>query len=164
MRNGKNYQKRILVTTPKFANLNSVKAGSVASASNIQHSRSELSAMFKDKESAESVRILPVPKDVDALMSVGFDMARAALITENALNDLKMLDPLLYEKMKVLSEGKASLLLIMAVPEDSEKDIEQIVEIIKNMPDDPDGKNIIKMLDLDGWKSVNSSESLNMEE
>jgi len=164
MRNGKNYQKRILVTTPKFANLNSVKAGPVASASNIQHSRSELSAMFKDKESAESVRILPVPKDVDALMSVGFDMARAALITENALNDLKMLDPLLYEKMKVLSEGKASLLLIMAVPEDSEKDIEQIVKIIKNMPDDPDGKNIIKMLDLDGWKSVNSSESLNMEE
>jgi len=163
MRNGKDYQKRILVTTPKFANLNSVKAGPVASASNIEHTRNELGEMFKDKGSAESVRILPVPKDVDALMSVGFDMARAALITENALNDLKMLDPLLYEKMKILSEGKASLLLILAVPEDSEKNAEDIVKIIKKMPDDPDGKNIIKMLDLDGWKPLNSSDTLNVE-
>jgi hypothetical protein len=163
MRNGKDYQKRILVATPKFANMDAVKAGPVASASNIQHTRSELDAMFGKKGIAESTRILPVPKDVDALMSVGFDMARAALITENALNDLKMLDPLLYEKMKVLAEGKAGLLLILAAPKDFVQDTDQVIQIIKKMPNDPDGKNIIKMLDLDGWKTVNSSDSLNVE-
>lgn len=163
VRNGKNYERRILVGGSKTADLKSVKRGPVASASNETHTKSVLRELFADKSTVDSVRVLKVPKDIDALMSVGFGMSKCALITENALNNLKMMDPVLHSKLKPLAKGNDSLLLILAVPEDFAGHAEKIVKIIKNMPDDPDGVNIIKMLDLDGWKRIEPSDKSKLE-
>ena len=163
MRNGKDYQKRILVTSTKFADMKHTEKGPVASASNIPHTRSVLKEMFENKAVAESVMILKVPKDVDALMSVGFDMSKAALITENAFNNLKMLDPELHGKMKMLVEGKESLLQVLAVPQAFQNEANALIQIIKKMPDDSDGMNLIKMFDLDSWKKADSSDNSKLE-
>ena len=163
VRNGKNYERRILVAGSKIATLKSVKRGPVASASNEIHTKSVLRELFADKTTADSVRVLKVPKDVDALMSVGFGMSKSALITENALNNLKMMDPVLHSKLKPLAKGNDSLLLVLAVPESFAGRAERIVKIIKNMPNDPAGMNIIKMLDLDGWKRIEPSDKSKLE-
>ncbi|GEM_PF-300109 len=162
VRNGQNHQKRILVAG-KSDNMNSVVKGPVASASDIAYTRNVLRDMFADKNAADIVRILTVPKEIDALMSVGFKMSKSALITENALSNLKMLDPRLHSKMKTITEGKASLLPILAVPESFVKDAEKIVQIIKDLPNDSAGTNIVKMLDLDGWKTIDSSDKQKLE-
>jgi hypothetical protein len=163
VRDGKNYQKRILVTDAKYNNLGAVEKGPVASASNELHTRSLLRDMFADKNAADSVRILSVPKDIDALMSIGFGVSKCALITESAFNNSKELDPVLYKNTKTLAEGKASLLLILAAPDNIPQNAENLVKIIKSMPNDPGGTNVIKMLDLDGWEPVDPSDKSKLE-
>lgn len=163
IRNGKEYQKRILVASSRYHNINDIKAGPVASSSNIPFTRSILKEMFNKKSTADSIRILKVPKDIDALMSVGFEMSKSALITESTLENLKNTDPVLYKKIKTLAVGKESLLLILAVPENFIKEAEKLTNLIQNMPKNPDGMDIIKMLDLDGWKTIKQLDNLKLE-
>jgi hypothetical protein len=155
--NGKNSQKRILLSGEKTPDTDAAMKGTIASSSNIEYTKAIIREMLVKKEAADSLRILTVPKDVDALMSVGFDMAKAALTTEAAFNTLKTLDPILYKKLKILSEGKESLLPILAAPKDFAPEAEKIVNILKNMSNDSAGMNIIKMLDLDGFKPFDPS-------
>ena len=163
MQNGKKYQKRILVARGKSANINSVKTGRIASASSVKHTCGVLMGMLKEKNAVDRIKILTVPKDIDALMSVGFGMSIFALTTRNSLNKLNMVNSILYKKMKILSESKEALLLILAVPKTFSKDAEKMVNIIKNMPDNPDGKKKIRMLGLDGWQKLDSSDRLKLE-
>lgn len=154
---GKNSQKRILVGGEKTPDLDAAMKGTIASSSNAEYSKSIIRDMTDKKEAADAVKILPVPKEVDALMSVGFDMAKAALTTESAFNTLKNIDPVLHKKLRILAEGKESLLPILAIPQDFAGEAEKIIGIIKNMPNDSAGMNIIKMLDLDALKPFDLS-------
>jgi len=157
-RNGQKYQKRVLVTKDK-----SVKTGRIASASSIEHTSSYLRSMLKGKETIDKIKILTVPKDIDALMSVGFGMSRMALTSGSALDELKKVNPTLHQKMKILAEGEESLLLIVAVPKGFSKEAEKIVAVFQNMAADPDGKEKLMMLGLDGWQPLGPSEKLKLE-
>lgn len=157
-RKGKKYQKRVLIGRDK-----TVRVGRIASASSVQHTISCLQAMLKGRYAADKTRILMVPKDIDALMSVGFGMSKLALTTSNALDALKMANPILYQKMEILAEGEGSLLLILAVPERFTKDTKKVVTIIQNMAKDPDGKEKLRMLGLDGWQTLNPSDKSKLE-
>jgi hypothetical protein len=96
-------------------------------------------------------------------MSVGFGMSELALTTRNALDELQTVNPTLCQKMKVLGEGDESLLLIVAVPERFIKDAQGIIAAIKNMPTDPDGRENLRMLGLDGWQPIDPSDKLKLE-
>ncbi|MCP4346695.1 MAG: phosphate/phosphite/phosphonate ABC transporter substrate-binding protein [Desulfobacterales bacterium] len=158
-RNGKKYQKRILVATNKSAaNTEIAKKGEIASASSEQYTRNTLRMMFGKKEASDSARIFPVPKDMDALLAVGYGVAKSALVTEHALDQLKNSNPKLHMEMKTLAEGRESLLLIVAMPELFVKDAEEIIRILKNMSANQDGREKLKMLGLDRWKSPDSSD------
>ena len=157
-RNGQKYQKRVLVTKDE-----SVKTGRVASASSIEHTSSYLRAMLKGKAIIDEMQVLTVPKDIDALMSVGFGMSKLALTSGNALDELKKINPVLHQKMKIVAEGEESLSLIVAVPEDYRKEAAKIVGIFQNMATDPDGKEKLMMLGLDGWQPLDPSEKLKLE-
>ena len=152
MRNGKKYQQRILVARSTIRDMEAIVSGRIASASSIQHTKSVLMGMYKEKDSSEKLKILTVPKDIDALMSVGFGMSKAALTTRNAFEELKLVNPTLHKKMKILAEGRESLLLILAVPETFAEHAVQPVNVIKSMAMNPDGKKKIRMLGLDGWQ------------
>ena len=157
-RNGQKYQKRVLVTKDK-----SVKTGRIASASSIEHTSSYLRAMLKGKEIIDNIQVLTVPKDIDALMSVGFGMSRMALTSGSALDELEKVNPTLHQKMKIVAEGAESLSLIVAVPKGFSKGAEKIVAVFQNMAADPDGKEKLMMLGLDGWQTLDPSEKLKLE-
>ena len=157
-RNGKKYEERILVASDE-----TVKVGSIASASSIQHTDSCLQTMLKDKSAVDITSILTVPKDIDALMSVGFGMSKFALTTRNTLTELKMANPMLYQKLKILAEGEEALLLVVAIPEQFTQDVKGIVTIIQNMAADPDGKERLRMIEIDGWQALDPSDRLKLE-
>ncbi|MDM8517757.1 hypothetical protein QUF76_16295 [Desulfobacterales bacterium HSG16] len=159
IREGAKYQKRVLVSNEKNPGADYGKLEPVASSSNIEDTRSVLADILKNKHYASSIRILTVPKDVDALMSVGFEMAKAALVTEYSINNLKMIDPVLHSGLNLLGEGEKSLVLILAETGNNEKHNEKIVKIIKNMPD-----HIKRMLDLDGWQVIKPADISILEE
>jgi hypothetical protein len=164
VKNDQKYQKRILVTSDSSADIESVKTGQIASASSVQHTISTLREIFTGGEAAaESFKILTVPKDIDALMSVGFGMAKSALTTESSLDNLKMLNPPLYKKMRILGESEESLLLVVAVPETFAESAEGVVNILQEMSTNPDGEKRIRMLGLDGWQLLDSSDESKLE-
>jgi hypothetical protein len=163
VRNGQKIQKRILVASDGSADVASVKTGQIASASSPQHTLSTLKEMFKGQDSGENFKILTVPKDIDALMSVGFGMAQSALITESALDTLKTLNSPLYKKLKTLAESEESLLLILAAPESFVERAGELIEIFQTMSTSPEGQEKIRMLGLDGWQPLDSSDESKLE-
>ena len=157
-RNGQKYQKRILVTKDE-----SIKTGRVASASSIEHTSSYLKAMLKGEKVIDNFQVLTVPKDIDALMSVAFGMSKLALTSKNAFEELNKVNPSLYKKMKILAEGEESLSLIIAIPKSFSKESEKLVALLQDMATDPDGKEKLMMLGLDGWQPLNPSDKLKLE-
>jgi hypothetical protein len=104
-----------------------------------------------------------VPKDIDALMSVGFGMAKLAFASKNAFDELKGVNPRLCSKMKILVEGEETLLLIVALPQGFKENSKKTIDMIKNMQMDSDGKRRIRMLGLDGWQDLDSSDCSKLE-
>ncbi len=162
VRNGKKYQRKILVADEKAPDIETAKPGLIASASSLQYTLSVLKRMLK-KYAAHPFRVLTVPKDIDALMSVGFGMAKLAFASENAFQELKGVNPRLCRKMKILAEGEKSLLLIVAQPQGFAKSGLEALHIIKNMAQNPDGRKRIHMLGLDGWADLDASDRLELE-
>ncbi len=157
-RNGKKYQERILVASDE-----KMRVGRIASASSIQHTRSCLQEMLKGNFIVDIRNILTVPKDIDALMSVGFGMSQFALTTKSTFTELRIANPMLHQKLKILAEGEESFLLIVAIPEQFTQEVKDIVAIIQNMAADPDGKERLRMIDIDGWQALDSSDRLKLE-
>lgn len=162
-RKNQKYQKRILVSGGPTSEIESIKSARIASASNPQHTISVLMEMLKENYSREHFRILTVPKDIDALMSVGFGMATYALSTGNSFEELRQANPTLCSKMSILAEGEQSLLLVLAVPEGYNQDSEKMVSILKGMSTNAEGKQKIRMLGLDGWQKLDPLDEQKLE-
>lgn len=161
VRNGKKYQRKILVSGEKPADIEA-KPGLVASASSLQYTTSALKRMLK-KFAEHPFQVLTVPKDIDALMSVGFGMAKLAFASQNVFDELKGVNPRLCSKMKVVAEGEETLRLILALPQGFTANRKKMVDMIKNMAMDSDGKRRIRMLGLDGWQELDSSDRSRLE-
>ncbi len=157
-RNGEKLQTRVLVARKSCPDLQAACQG-LATASSRLHTLSILKGLAKE----DSIKILTVPKDIDALMSVGFGMAKSALTNKNSFKKLKDLNPVLYREMKVIAEGNQSHLLVLAVSNDKSKKHKNLQKIIKAMPSDPEGLKLIRMLGMDGWQDVNKKDLIMLE-
>jgi hypothetical protein len=162
VRNGQKYQRKILVADKKAPDIEAAKPGLIASASNLQYTFTVLRGMFK-KHTDYPFNVLTVPKDIDALMSVGFGMAKLAFASRNAFDELKGVNPKLCTRLKIVAEGEEALLLILALPQGFAADRKKTVDIIKNMPMDPDGMKRVRMLGLDGWQELDASDRSKLE-
>jgi hypothetical protein len=147
---GQVIQRRILVGKGKTASLNGPERGRVASAGSVEHTRAILALLAPETGFADSVRILRVPKDIDALMSVGFGMSRWAVATSRSLDRLKAVNPVLYKELKILAEGAPTRLLIVAAPRGGP--VSKPAAVLMGMNNDPAAKRALKMLNLDGFR------------
>lgn len=157
VRNGKTRQKRILVSR-KSVDLQTAKTGRVASASSVVHTKRVLGEIFGNSASARPSNILIVPKDIDALMSVCFSMSSlSALTTENSFDRIRKTNSNLVANIDILAQTRDSLLLIICASQSS-GDVEKKSGIILDMASDPVGGNLIKMMGLDGWQKITSTD------
>lgn len=163
LRNRKISQKNLLVSSGTV-DLTTVLGGRIASASSEHYSKTLLGQMLHDQTLLPQLKILTVPKDIDALMSLGFGMAKAALTTDYSLNTLNMLNPALYKQMKILAESDETLLLIVAMAKESLEDVQPLMKVLQEMPTTPNGKKNMRMLGLDEWYPLNSSEIAELEQ
>ncbi|QTA80700.1 Uncharacterized protein dnl_30120 [Desulfonema limicola] len=158
VRKGKTHQKRILAAD-NLSDLQSAAAGQIASATSIEHTVDELVFIFKQR--IDPRKILKVPRDIDALMSVGIGISQSALAAESSLEKLHNIHPSLFKKIKILAAGNPSWLLIVSVHKEFRQDAGSIIEVLKNMPDDPSAESRIKMLGLDRWENIEDTGRLN---
>ncbi|GJQ49055.1 MAG: hypothetical protein HKUEN01_14410 [Candidatus Kuenenia stuttgartiensis] len=152
--------RRIFSTSRIINDISMLSGMNVASASSEDYTKNVLIQMFGENKGAvaSSIKILSVPKEIDALMSVGFGMADAAVTTDSSLAKLSVINRKLYDTLKQLLISNETLLPIVAVPKPQDENHKKLAKIIKDMEAAVEGKNKLSMLGFDGWKILNASE------
>ncbi len=156
---GKSIQKKILSTKKDIQVRADLSSQTIASAGSEEYTRNILRQIFGDEENiVESIRILTVPKEIDALMAVSFGMAKGALTTESSLDKLADMNPKQYEMLHKLAESEETLFPIVALPDSADDKVKALIIVLEEMGKNPEGQQKLKMLGLDGWKKLEASE------
>lgn len=101
-----------------------------------------------------TVRLLMVPKDIDALMAVGFGMADGAIASELSLNKLSTLYQQQYQQLENWGVSNERTRITLAVPKAVSASLEQAVQAIYVMEKSIAGRIRLGLLGLDGWQPV----------
>ncbi|MGR3319467.1 MAG: PhnD/SsuA/transferrin family substrate-binding protein [Candidatus Anammoxibacter sp.] len=151
---GKTTQKKILSAKKNISDVKMLEGARIASAGSDEYTRNLLKQMLgrENEKLVDSFQLLVVPKDIDALISVGFGLADAALTTENSLDMLSSINPRLRGKLVTVASSKEILLPIIAIHEGLTPDIVKLLVALRNMPDSKEGNKGMQILGLDGWK------------
>lgn len=120
--------------------------GVVTSAYDKEYTNELLSGMTK--ENSKELSILRVPKEIDALMSVGFGMSKFALVSKDSFTLLQNINPVLSRDLKTYYESEPEYRMFMACNE-ADKEENRVVTIFKNMEQTDKGKNILNMIGID---------------
>lgn len=153
---GKTTQKKILSCKKNISNIKMLKGARIASAGSDDYTRNLLIEMLGkgNKELVDSFQLLGVPKDIDALISVGFGLAEAALTTENSLEMLSSINLRLHKKLITLASSEDILLPVVAVPKNCNPQVIKLSVLLKGMATTKEGNKGISILGLDEWKKL----------
>ena len=92
--------------------------------------------------------LLKVPKDIDALMSVGYGMSQFASVSKESFKLLQKSNSTLTKDMRIYSESDPNYRMLVAVNKENSKD-ENFIRIFTNMNKSKNGKSILKLLGID---------------
>lgn len=104
--------------------------------------------MISDLTLDNSLNILNVPKEIDALMSVGFGMSKFALVSKESFELLKKANSFLTSTMQVYKESKPSFRMLIA-SKLKEKYHKELADIFTSMDQKIEGKKILDLLGVD---------------
>jgi hypothetical protein len=153
MAKGEFLQRKVL-TTRDAADPEGLRGATVAGAGTEDYLRNLLRQMLGPDSEAlvNSMKLLTVPKDLDALLAVGFGMAKAAVSSEGSLSKLAMVNPMQKAQLKTLAASDKSFLLVAAVPKQAQTQEALLIKAVESMPKQPAGEKNLRLLGLDGWK------------
>lgn len=163
MINGKVTQRKIISTKREVTLshlLESTNIASIASAGSDKYTRNMLKQLW-DKENTSvlnSLQILSVPNDIDALIAVGFGLAKASLTTEYSIDMLAAINPKLSRSLVTVAISDEALLPIVVIPQNHDHEILRLLSLIEFMGQEKRGKIRFQMLGLDGWKRIDTKE------
>ncbi len=149
-------QSKILSAKIETTDISMLQHSTIASSGTENYTRSLLKQMLgaNQQNLIDNINILTVPKDIDALMAVGFGMANAAISAESSLDKLAKINPNQFQQLHTLGKSKASYLLVAATLEAPNQAEQQLLEILKKMSKDESGEKNLRLLGLDEWKSL----------
>lgn len=107
-------------------------------------------------ESIDQLSLLQVPKDIDALMSVGFSLADLALATDDSFATLSALYNDQYPKLHVIGRSRPLKRMILVLPHNRLAGFSSIEETLQQMPETPLGKRVMKLIGLDSWQVISN--------
>lgn len=153
---GRSLHKKVLSAKLKINNIALLKDTVIAGAGSEEYIRSALLEILGDKNETliKTLKILTVPKDIDAVMAVGYGMASAALSAENSLANLATVNPKQFQQLHVLGYSKESYLLVAATLEKPDDQETKLLELLKKMSTNSIGENNLKLLGIDGLKPI----------
>lgn len=151
-------QQRKVLSAHDAGDAAALQGATVAGAGTEDYLRNLLRQMLGAEREAlvASIKLLTVPKDIDALMAVGFGMAKGAISSEGSLRKLALINPKQHGQLKSLASSEKSFLLIAAVPKQARSEDASLIKVIEGMSQQPDGEKKLKMLGLDGWKRIDT--------
>jgi hypothetical protein len=160
--NGSSTYTKVLSTKKNIKNINKLHKKRIASSGDKSYTNDVLQNMTK--YSKVKFKVLTVPKDIDALMSVLFGMAHGALTARHSLDTLSNLNPKKYRLLRQHAESKAIILPVIVVHKPIMKSsTKKFLTVIENLANSTNGEEILGMLGWDGWQKINSIDSLEMQ-
>lgn len=156
---GKTIQERILVSKID-GDVTSLERFSVASAYSQAYSESLLARLLPPRQETGEVQfqILFVPKEIDALMAVGFGLAQAALTSRTSLEMLGTINPRMNASLSVAAVSYKSLLPLVAVLSHDGTFSKDAVALFEQMTDSREGRQCIDIMGVDRWKKLDPSD------
>ncbi|WP_294962991.1 hypothetical protein [Sulfurimonas sp.] len=133
--------------------------GIVTSAYDDEYTK-ELLSMITQNHS-DFLSVLIVPKEIDALMSVGFGMSKFALVSRDSLSLLKKINPFLAKSLKVYKESNPTYRMFVASNKMDEEKL-KLISIFENMNLNNNGKDVLKMIAIDKLIVLNADDLKNI--
>ena len=100
------------------------------------------------------LRQLKVPKEIDALMSVGYGMSQFATVSKSSFNLLQKTNKPLTHNMRVYSESDPKYRMLVAVNKRFVKD-KNFIKIFSDMSKSSKGQRVLKLLKIDNIVKLN---------
>lgn len=155
---------QVLSTKKNVKDINQLQGKRIASAASEEYTKNILENMAQQElKVGVSFEVLTVPKDIDALMSVLFGMAQGALTASNSLTTLATLNPKKAQLLRQQAKSEAVMLPLVVAYSPLSKSSTSLLDVIKNMPDSPAGKEILGRLGLNGWRKLTSADLQQLE-
>jgi hypothetical protein len=132
----------------------------IAGASSEVFMREVLQGMVgkEHRQAIDAAKVLIVPKDLDALMAVGYGMASAAFVSEKSFDQLQRINPTLAGQLTAVARSEEILRLIVAARPGHDADVSKFLDIVAGMEHTPEGERGLQLLGLDGWKRLSEAE------
>ena len=102
------------------------------------------------------LRLLKVPKEIDALMSVGYGMSQFASVSKGSFKLLQKTNSSLTKDMRIYSESDPNYRMLVAVNKESIED-QDFIRIFTNMNKSKNGQSILKILGIDNIVKLNKT-------
>ncbi|WP_250656229.1 PhnD/SsuA/transferrin family substrate-binding protein [Alkalimarinus coralli] len=153
VKNGSNTYRKFLVARKADA---TIEAMTIATSGSRPLSRSILSDIYPNQtpQTLAKPNFLIVPKDIDALMAVGFGLADAALATELSLETLSTLYTNQYQQLHILGESRPLKRLLVVYHKELTPLKAKAINTLGNMSESRKGKQALNILGLNGWQQV----------
>lgn len=153
---GNTMQRKVLSAKKDIVNVAMLKNSVVAAAGSEEYVHSILKQILGKEQEVllNDIKILIVPKDIDAVMAVGFGMATAAISAESGLDKLAMINPKQFKELHSLGFSEKDYLLIAATLKKPDQQERQVLEELRKMSETDAGVTNLKMLGIDGWRAV----------
>ncbi|WP_333874111.1 PhnD/SsuA/transferrin family substrate-binding protein [Methylobacter sp.] len=153
---GNTMQRKVLSTKKDITDVAMLKNTVVAGAGSEEYIHSVLKQILGKEQEAllKDIKILLVPKDIDAIMAVGFGMATAAISAESSLDKLAMINPNQFRELHGLGFSEKDYLLVAATLKKPEQQEAQLLEVLRKMSEADAGEENLKLLGIDGWRAM----------
>ncbi len=153
---GNTLQRKVLSAKKEVTSLSMLKNTVVAGAGSEKYIYSVLQQILGKEQGGllKDIRILTVPKDIDAVMAVSFGMATAAISSESSLDKLAVINPNQFEQLHSLGFSEKSYLLVAATLKKPEAQEAHVLEVLNKMSENTEGEKNLKLLGIDGWKPL----------
>ncbi|MGZ4955551.1 MAG: hypothetical protein ACXV8Q_10600 [Methylobacter sp.] len=155
MSKGHTMQRKVLSAKKGIANVAMLKNTVIAGAGSEEYIYSVLKQIFGNEQEPllKGIKILIVPKDIDAIMAVGYGMASAAISAESSLDKLAMINPNQFRELHRLGFSEKDYFLVAATLKKPEQQEAQLLEVLRKMSDGAGGENL-RLLGIDGWRAL----------
>ncbi|MFC1617428.1 PhnD/SsuA/transferrin family substrate-binding protein [Candidatus Margulisiibacteriota bacterium] len=158
MESSKRNTTKEMLTTRKDRTLeNLLSGGTLATSRSKLFVRKILKELFPNKN-VSKVKIISVPRDLDALISVSYGMAIAAITSKDNFFKMKKIDPLSYKKLKSLAESNEMLRPIVVVYRNQELTYQPLYQVLLKMDKDNKSETLLDLIDFSRWKIIKNKD------
>jgi ABC-type amino acid transport substrate-binding protein len=157
-RGGESTGRKALVARPKVRSVADIPEGSIA-ATVTPSGVTPGSALERIQREHPGVRIISVPKEIDALLAVAFGQVDAAFVSTGQFGLLAGVSPKLGADLKEIGYSESTPFpMIYATAYATTEQIDDVRTAVSNVASTGSGKRLIGLLGYDEWVLVDAAE------